>query len=941
MSVNSNPVATHITQYGADDSTVFVFPSDIAASLWLEEALELTGEGTLPSDRFIAWDRFKEQAVQASVAGRRPVSAVIRKLYALELAERNSVAQECLFSALIPPDFAAEGSVFAAWISRLLPQLEVWEQKTGKRGDYRRDAEDADLSFLKADYRRFLDNFLLFEPSWQRPPLTDTGKRYFIFFHEAIEDFGEYAVLLRNAPFITLVDVPMDAHSGAPTVAVYENTREEIRAVALEIEELLRAGTRPEDIALSVPDLETVAPYLIREFTIRGIPLEYRSGETLGTRPAGRLFALIQNCVSSNFSFASLKALLLDRLIPWKHRALAEELVSFGIRNHCVTSWEENGRLLDVWEEAFKAPSKGEAGDWRLRDWYRELKNNLTRLTGGRTFSDIRNRYFSFRESLLDSALYGPEDDAVVARCIEELTALSALESRYAAYIPSSPYSFFVAVLDEKNYVPQRAHGGVSVFPYRVAAGTPFPHHFVLDASQDNATVLYRQLPFLRQDKRLSLNLMEDDASAAFFSMYRCTPRDIGPRTVNASLSAGARFTFASRSFSGYRTPHGYFQNQLAGAGANSRETGPGSSPDPFLAEREWRSNPAMPFPDRLYPAQKDGWLAWKSRDVPRGFSYLYTPFGNRLADLSQLVLKKQFDGADIRVTQKDLNTFSVCNARWFLDRILRIKATVSDAELLNERNLGLLYHDVLKKVYEKIRDTDRLFTAAHLADYRAWAEEFSGTAAADHAEFNGPLAAPIIASLVRKISDGVGGMLSRDAELLDGFIPEFLEDDIAFSHGGVRYYGQIDRISRRPSDNVSVLIDYKSGKPPATSAYQSGETTRITDFQIPMYVFLAEESPDSPWHGSRIEHAWFGSIREGDYRPIINDNEEIKIGAKRGMVTRDEFAPAMESFAEMTTLFTGAVRSADFTRPPELPWATCVSCDYQKICRYTYAVRP
>lgn len=922
-----NPLEDIIRKEGNDDSAVFIFPSDIAATLWLEEALTLTGKETLPVRRFIAWDRFKEQAVQATVAGKRPVTAVLRKLYALELAERNRTCKPPLFTSLIPAMYAAEGTVFASWIARLLPQLEMWSQKTGRAHGWSPDSEDADLRFLQTDYQRFLETNLLFEPSWQKPPLADKGERYFIFFPEAIEDYSEYESLLDSAPFITTIHVPPPPNNEGPAIQIHDTSRSEIQAVALQIEELLMDGVQAEDIALSVSDLETVSPYLLREFALRGIPVEYRAGETLGTRPAGRLFALIAECVSTNFSFASLKALLLDRLVPWKERETAEALVSFGIRNHCVTSWKEDGMLMDVWEEAFKTPTEGASPDREGRALYRELKKALTQMADAPSFTEIRNRYFVFRMKFLDSTRYSSEDDAVVARCVEELNTLAGLEKTYGDYIPNAPYSFYLSVLDEKNYVAQRTRGGVSIYPYRVAAGTPYTHHFILDASQDQTTILYRQLSFLRQDKRTTLNIKEKDASDAFFNMYRCAPRTGVART-------GARFSFADRSFTGYRTPHGYFRSAEIYKPTERMS-------DPFADEKKYFSAQDSLFPSRIYRSQKQGRSSWNALDVGRGFSYLKSPFESSLPHLDALIEKKQINEGNIRVSATDLDVFSQCNARWFLGKMLRIEVTASDAELLNERNLGLLYHDILQKLYEKIFETDKVFTASHLDEYRAWAVAFAEQGASSHAEFRGPLAAPLISTLVKKISDALALMLARDADILDGFIPEFLERDMVLVRGGIRYYGRIDRISRRPSDGTAVLIDYKSGKAPSTSKYITDGTVRIGDFQIPMYVFLAEEADDSPYKGTRIEHAWFGSVKEGDFRPIINDNDALKCGSKRGMVTRDEFKGAMDSFHEMTGYFAQAVREGNFTRPESLDWAECVSCDFQKICRFTYAVRP
>ena len=523
-----NPVEELLKAEGTKDDSVLVFPSDIAAALWLEEALDITGKTTLPAEKCIAWDRFKEKAMQKTVAGKSPVSGVLRKLYALDLAARNRKAAEPLLSSLIPKQHAQDGDVFAAWISRLLPQLGLWQSRAQKAAEFRiahgpaplanTDAEDTDLAFLVSDYGRFLDDHSLFEPAWQRPPLADEGIRYFILFPEAIEDFDEYAAILASAPCITQVPVPPFAPDENTVFDVFSNARDELRSCALRIEHLVSQGVPCERIAISVPEIATIGPYLLRELSLRGIPAEYRAGTKLGEHPAGRLFSLIEECVNRDFSFGAVKALLLNRLVPWKHPE-AGYLVDFGIRNHCVTSWKEHGEQVDIWEEAFRTPAKGEQGDTRIQEWYRSLRKALIAMVRATSFSSARTAYILFRNDFLDMTALAAADDAVIARCVEELNALAALEDEYRPVLPASPWSFFTAQLRETNYVPQRTSRGVSIFPYRVAAGTPFTWHFVLDASMEHASVAYRQLPFLTEDKRERLRAFDTDASASF----RCT----------------------------------------------------------------------------------------------------------------------------------------------------------------------------------------------------------------------------------------------------------------------------------------------------------------------------------------------------------------------------------------------------------------------------------
>lgn len=933
----TNPVEALIREYGKNDRVVFVFPSDVAASLWREEALGILGAGTIEARRFIAWDRFKAEAIRSSVGNRQSVSAPIRGLYARDVTRRNAQAEPPLFRSLIPENFAAEGVSFAGWIARLLPQLVLWEEKRRLARNLPlfpvpEDREDADLEYLKADYSAFLDRHGLFEPSWERPPLRETGYFYVILFTEAIEDWSEFAPALSKAPFIRTVSclsLPAEA-CAAPKAEVYETTREEIKACALSIEHLLSRGVPANRIAISVPDLETVAPYLTRELSLRGIPYEYRSGQPLGGKSAGRLFRLLDSCVKEGFSFASVKALLLDRMLPWANPELAERLVTFGIANRCVTPWTDNGRAMDPWEEAFRDPVRFSGPDEGLRSWYRELRRSLTALASSGGFSEIRSRWFAFRNRFFDMELLNPADDAVLARCVEELTALAALETEYADVISGGVWSFFLDTLDSTMYVSQRQETGVNIFPWRVAAGTPFPWHFVLDASQDRATVIYRQLPFLREDKREALRSQEDDATSAFFSIYASCPRESDAREAPSFM----RFSVATRSFKGYTTPHNALETRPAGQSG-------GFGTDPLKDELAFAARSGEP--DRLYPFQIAGQAAAASRARGRDevrFSYLRSPFPPESVSLAERVKMRQFDEGAVRVSQTDLSVHAVCPARWFLGKILEIEPPESDAELMNDRRLGIVYHEVFKRVYEMIRDTDGTFRSSRLETYREWAAECAEHAAETSDDFKGPLAAPVLAALSARIAGGVSAMLAEDARCLDGFIPEFLEEDISFTRDGIRYYGKIDRISRRAADGKLVLIDYKTGRTPSLDSYRTDVSARpgvITDFQMPMYLFLAETSSESPYRGERIGCAWYGSVKEEKFSTVVDDGEEGGPKPKRGTFDRDGFGETMAAFADSAAAFAESVRNLDFTRPEGLSRLECARCDYVRICRWNY----
>lgn len=910
-----NPLRSIIQNYGADPVSAFVFPSEIAASLWMEEALSFLDAGTIDARRFIAWDRFKEDAAAASLPGKQAVSGPIRRLYALNLVRRNADAPTPFFTTIIPSDYAESGEVFSSWIASILPSLACWERRIGARSlqSDAMDSEAADLAFLKKDYEDFLDSLSLFEPSWQEPAFSGKHWHYHILYPEVIEDWHEYERVIIANPAITVHHI--NDHSSSPTNEaipneVFQTVREEMATVALRIEALLRTGVTSDRIAVSVPDIEEERAYLMRELTLRGIPADLRSGEPLGSLPAGRLFTLIQGCVNSNFAFADLKALLLDRLIPWKDRRMAEALIAFGIENHCVSSWKENGKPVDIWSEAFAHPARNLLPHPDLPIWFRELRNSLQGLLRSADFSTLRKKYFAFRERFLDMEQLEEEDDAVFARCVEELKGLIQLTDRYPCLMPHNPWSFFISTLASARYVPQRSSGGVSVFPWRVAAGTPFDYHFVLDASQDRATVLYRELGFLAQDTRARCGLRDSDASLDFFTLYHL---------------CGARFSVSRQAIAGYSTPHGHLMEKKPEAPSLS---------DPLAAEKAFCFGQG-PLPDRLYHSQVSGRNAFMERRVSSRFSYLSSPFGQSVPALTSRITLKHIQDGLVKISQSDLASFAPCNARWFLKHLLGLKQQERDATLPNERNLGLLYHQVLCAVYTRIKKEDTQFNPEHLPEYLEWARAEARGATSQHADFKGPLAEPLIGILANNVVEGVSKIIQKDAEELPFYEPWALEQKYTVATDTLLFQGLVDRISRNSAEETFVIIDYKTKKKHGVAAYtptrDSDGRPRMDDYQIPMYLFLAEQNLLK----QQIDDAWFADITEGKFHRIVSAQ-----GTGRAKpIERRNFTPAMEALAQMSALFNQAVREANFTKPQDLSREDCATCDFTEVCRRIYTV--
>jgi hypothetical protein len=930
-------------------NTRFVFPSETASVAWARKINVFTGERSVAANRFLAWDRFKETAVRAGTRGETPVSELTRRLFAHQLVKKNAEAARAFtgafapksgalpFGSLIPREFAEQGNVFVKEIAGILPSLALLKRRQGQVPGFVPDDEDRDFAVLEKEYAAFLKRYGFFEPSWEKPPLQDKTSVYYIFFPEAIEDFSEYAELLQGEPTIHLVR--LSGPEPGPSLCFYDSQRAEIRAAALELRRLHEdEGIPYDDMALSAAALQEVEPYLVRELSLRHIPFRRRTGKPLGDYGAGKLFSLINACVANNFSFPALKTLLLNEHLPWGDPARNQALIEFGIKNNCVSGFFDQGRPVDIWLEAFRR-SRREAG---LQDYYVRLKTHLSSLTASRSFRDIRNRYFAFRGRVWEKSSGGEgasgeafpgflsrdnctgEGDAVLARCVEELSALIRLEDEYPGLVPPAPFGFYLDVLREKQYVPLQPDSGVNIFPYRVAAAAPFSCHLVLNMTQSAATVLYEPLKFLRRDKRDKLGLPDADASPVFFRLYQLEPAgDFRPRS---------RFSASERTFSGWAIPHSYF--------SGSPRAAPPPGEDPFAREQDWWAGSgylpdpaAPPFPRRLFPAQKAGFDRWQTlldREGTFGFNILHGPFPS--GEGYARTLRERLRGVQrdpegrLKVSATDLNQFFYCPVYWLYRKILALEGFSPEAKLLDDASLGLLYHEILKNLFARIRGEDRVFTPANMEKYREWVRLYTGEAAHHYPAFQGPLAVPLLVSQSAAIAKRLERLLEVEAKYFSGYAVGELECSLERAAGTTLFNGRLDRVSLSP-EGEPVIIDYKTGTPPSKKESTHTEDSPLADFQMPLYTSLYEEKTRRALGG-----AFFISINQRDITAVIGSP-----GGKKGH-TREAYQETLDAFAAYGEEFARSVNSLDFSPgKPEL--SKCLGCDYKAVCRTTFSL--
>ncbi|MDR2096961.1 MAG: PD-(D/E)XK nuclease family protein, partial [Spirochaetaceae bacterium] len=877
----------HFQGKGRTD-TRFVFPSQTSAFFWARKVLALFDIKTLAMERFLAWDRFKESCIRAGIPGLKPANAVHRALFAVNLAERN--AELRLFSNLIPQKYSDDGTIFARNIARALPPLPLWletvKAKTERNAEIQPDGEDLDFLTLENEYKQFLEKHKLFESAWERPPFREKENQYFIFYPELIEDFTEYEKLL-DSPNIHIIRV--NKNTEVKRLHQFDSSRAEIRAVILEIRRLYEQEKIPyEDMAISVPALETLEPYIKREAALYGVPVHPRSGRPLSRYSVGGFFSLAKECVDNNFSFSALKALLLNGSLPWRSPEKNEDLIRFGIENNCVSGYREDGRLKDVWEEAFNAEKS------KLHPYYKDIKYKLCSLVHAKSFAEIRKYYFAFRGNWDDpcgSSLFlqdacSDESYDVIARCIEELSALIQIQESIPDVKISGVLSFFIDILNEKQYVPEREEGGVNIFQYRVAAAAPFAAHFVINANQKDSSVIYRSLKFLRPDKRKKTGAAEDDydASPDLFRAY--------------NSSDFVWYSASLLTFSGWTIPHSFFND-------NYEQVNPEEniSADYYLEEKSWWLNGANPFPARLFPAQKNGFEFWKEIPASPLFSLLKEPFTaareNTFGLLRPAIDEKRCPDGKLRVSATDLQVFFGCPTAWLFENIFEIKEEFLEARLLDDRSKGILFHEILRKLFERIKTEDNVFLQKNIEKYKDWAALYTAQVVAENKAFHGPLCAPLTGAMKNGIQRYITELLKLESELFDGYSVSELETEKEIEYSDYILNGRLDRISVS-AEGGPCIIDYKTGGLPSKADCFPDEDGRLINFQIPVYIKLYEEN-----YGFPVEKAVFLSV-------IKREKQAVLDGEKH---TRDSYQCAIEALESYLDAYVKRISALDFRK--------------------------
>ena len=741
------------------NNDIFVFPTDVVMNSWIDWIITNSDVSAVPLERFIAWDNFKSDFVSAHQEGKTVIPSILRKMFITDLISSNSQRPENIrYSIIFNTDNKStkEISSFADWVCDIVRSLYFWKCRLIENvPENEWDDEDREYLRLYDDYDKFLNDNKLFEPSWVKDiQFSGENRGFHIFYPELLEDFIDYKDVLSKADNVYFYTMPVkssdddkkSAQDNAPEVYLYPDSRKELRQTMLSIVDIVKSGKAQwVDFALSIPDIETYKPYIQREFDLYGIPYVIKAGVSLTKNSAGRIFREIKDCYDTNFSYDSIRTLLLDECVPWQDEVseLKERLIREGNRMRCICSVKN-----DIWIDAFdrKIENINERITWlknnssdnsssklkkaekeladfiELKDFYTKFNNIIVsffpKSDKGKTFENIRTSWMNFKSEFLKPTKDFSEDaNNILSRCIVELNEIIRIEEKYkeCGLFINDPFDFYLQELEKKSYTKQTSQTGVNIFPYKLSAAANFKYQFVIDCSQKNLDISYKRLIYLNDEKRDKLKLTDDDNfitldNGVQENGHKGSYRLRSPKEVFIELYCKSccsknneniiHFSAATETFNGFAIPHNYLKIASSPLPDFDKD-------DYILNERNLIMKQGIDLSENcgssvpLLESQINSYNNWILSSISKDNNE-YKSNGKIIDAVTEKLItnhKKEADDGKIKITARgSLENFFPCPRKWIFKSILTLSDDSLDTNLMKNYDMGNLNHKILEK---------------------------------------------------------------------------------------------------------------------------------------------------------------------------------------------------------------------------------------------------
>lgn len=852
-----------------------VFPTQLSADSWEEWAIFHSKFKAVAAERFLPWDVFAERILNGKSfsPAKRTKLKFLQILFCASLIEENKNAP--IFTKIIPLRLRETSASLAVSLSKTLSKVGELFAYNSLYLEDSPEGEARDYFVLHKKYEQFLEEISFHEDDTN---VKDDGK-FVVFFPEANANFYFYKEKIASSPHFRTVSA-----EPAEDAKVYEFTDSfsELRFLMLRIRDKATGGEAAfNEMAISVKDVNLFRPYLERFASEYEVPLIFRCAAPLLSEAP--FFALASACYTSDFSFRSVRDILLSEQIAYRAEfsELRKRVVFYGVKFRCLTG---------MWKEAFRKEGKTEE-----LEFFRVFESDIKILSRASSFSALLASYFIFKEHFL---LDGREESAF-AREIDILATLSRLEALYFKGKIKNPFEIFLAILRSSLYQKREERGGVSVFDYETAAAFKCKFHFVIAASQRNLSVKCEYFDFLPKNALVAFHLDEGDEEreARFISMYDMC----GENQVS--------FSYAINSFEGFALPH----SALCIKKMDEKEESRLSASD--FVEKEKDALKGEKTPAILCEWQKASLLKVEEKS-------LFSPSTVKLASVSAASSLTKWAGDSFCFTQSDMKNFFPCPRKWLFSNVFFLTYDLDIPKILFPYEIGSFFHTVMEILLRPYKEKRLLISSVTEGNEEEIKLRVKESVMSVLEQVKGKLP-PLAFSVLEKSSLSSERIIFDFVKVLfnefSGKMVKALEAALHKDFDKWKLYGKIDAIFE--DEEKLFIVDYKTSSLPKMEDAKSKEGV-LKDFQLALYTYLAQEK--------------FGEETDGSFF-------SIKEKKKSASLSNQDKKAAQSVLFSYIPYFYERVKAGDFTVsfPREAPFclkrSDCVVCKYRAVCRTVY----
>jgi RecB family exonuclease len=300
-------------------------------------------------------------------------------------------------------------------------------------------------------------------------------------------------------------------------------------------------------------------------------------------------------------------------------------------------------------------------------------------------------------------------------------------------------------------------------------------------------------------------------------------------------------------------------------------------------------------------------------------------------------------------ISPTDLDEYLKCPFMWVLQRGLGVKEKQTEIEMLDQRNIGNLYHNILEEIFNHIQKESGRFRAEDIAIYKESLKKMT-TKAIDKAQMReGYFQKPVYDMLRPRIEASLMDYLENDKETINGceiagteyWLQKPCEasceaPDGAQTKAALDLLGRADLVLKA-DDGSFVLTDFKTNSmPPPKDIFAQDDADFPKNVQMAAYIAMLETPRRSSGDAAG------GETDRGDAPPTVRTARFYSIDGRefRNVVSAEDDKPRSDYDKEVASVDTviataaEAMRTGAYMTPKNPPRKDCIACPVSSVCR-------